>query len=374
VQQKGWHIQNEPTEHMNIIVTAGLSDYKLSTKLIGLVYNNSVNKIFLVRKTPLNGPTKIQNINPSLEFLKIFPLYEIWRLYTLLSLSRKNNITAIIGIQLIIHGIQVRIAGWLSKKPVVLSLIGKDVHMYLVNHWTSPLLKYFVKRMDCVTVMGNRSKNIVSNAGIPAERIFLLQNYQDPQRFNFLNANKEWDIIYIGQLIPRKRVNDLICAIHLVGHNLRFIIVGSGPELNNLKTLVNKLNLTNNVDFIGDVHNVESYLNQTRLLVLSSNMEALPAVAIESMYCGTPAVLPDICDIPSYFGHGKESLLCCPGDIDDIAKKIEKMLFDESVYTEKVDACLEWARKHMHDWSKEKQVHIWTQILTTCINKKTYLT
>ena len=128
---------------MKIVLTAGLTDYKLSTKLIGLTMNKSVNSIYLIRKTPLKSLPNIININPTYAICKLTLIYELWRFINLLYLCNKKEISMIISIQLILHGIQCRIVGWLTGKPVILSVIGKDVHQYLISWWGKIILQPF---------------------------------------------------------------------------------------------------------------------------------------------------------------------------------------------------------------------------------------
>jgi len=199
--------------HMNILVTAGLSDYKLSTKLIGVLENSEVDKIYLVRKEPLNINNKVININPQFRILKRLPFYELWRLITMLHLVRKNDIGVIVGIQLIIHGIQAGVVGYLTGRPSVLSVIGKDVHQYLASGLKRRFLGPIVKNMRCITVMGDQSRDVIRSLPFEAGRIFTLQNLHDRARFVPANVPKQWDLVFVGDLIPRKCVDHLIDAV-----------------------------------------------------------------------------------------------------------------------------------------------------------------
>ena len=128
-----------------VIVTAGLSDYKLSTKLMGLVHNNDIKKIYLVRKYPVvDLHEKLININPGSKFVRWLPLFEIWRFYKLFQLAKKYDVAAVIGIQLVLHGVQASLCSVLTNKPAILSVIGDDVHKHLLTPFVSLFLKPFV--------------------------------------------------------------------------------------------------------------------------------------------------------------------------------------------------------------------------------------
>lgn len=348
---------------MNILVTAGLADYKLSTKLIGILENPEVEKIFLVRKKPLNINNKIININPKVPILTWLPFYEIWRLVTMLQLVRKVDISVIVGIQLIVHGIQAGMVGYLTGRPCVLSVIGKDVHQYLASGLRRRLLSPIVKTMQCIMVMGNQSREIICSLPVDGRRVFTLQNLHDRTRFSPVEIPKQWDLVFVGDLIPRKCVDHLIDAVAVLSNkNISVAIIGEGRLRRSLEKKVAVMKLSDQFDFIGAVNNVEDYLNRAKVLVLPSKTEALPAVAVEAMYCGTPVILTEICDIPTYFKNGEGCLLYPFGDIDALKKCIEQLLEDSFCYSEIAGFCKVWAKQYQSDWSIEQQIQGWQNI------------
>ncbi len=348
----------------NVIVTAGLTNYKLSTKLAGLIHNSEVETVYLVRKRPIEGlSNKLVNINPSVGLLRWLPFYELWRFFTLISLCKRHQVSAVIGIQLVIHGVQAAICSVFTKTPAVLSVIGTDVHKHLLTPEIRGWLKPFVRQMKNVTVMGNKSKSIISGLGVPVERITTIQNYQDTSKFQKTDAEKKWDIAFVGELITRKCVPDLLLAISQSEDPYSLVIVGDGEERENLAKIVTELGLDRQVEFVGNVSNVGDYLNQSRCMVLPSKLEALPAVSIEAMYCGVPSILTSICDIPTYFSHEQGCMIYTVGDIKTLQKYLCKLLNDEEYYAQVASHCDSWASQHRRDWSLERQCKIWSDIL-----------
>ena len=349
----------------SVIVTAGLSNYKLTSKLAGLLHNVEVDKVFLVRKYPVfDASVKLVNINPSLKLLHWFPLFEIWRFFKLIHIARKHQITAVIGIQLVLHGVQASLCSFLTGIPSVLSVIGDDVHKHLTTPIIKSLLKPFVLHMKCITVMGNKSKSIINNLNYKQKSIIIIQNYQQRDKFKVKNLKKKWDLIFIGDLIGRKCIPDLLISLSKCKAKYLLAIVGDGPEKNRLIKLVHELGIEQQVDFIGETNNVENYLNQSKIMVLPSKLEALPAVSVESMYCGVPCILTSICDIPTYFSHEQGCLLYPAGDVNALQHCIESLLKDKRYYEEIASHCAAWSNKHKLEWSMEQQCHIWSEILS----------
>jgi glycosyltransferase involved in cell wall biosynthesis len=118
-----------------------------------------------------------------------------------------------------------------------------------------------------------------------------------------MNAQKEYDVVYIGRLARVKHVETLIKAICIVKeHNpyIRAVIVGDGPEKDKLEKLSKKLNLVKNIDFAGYQTDVWDWYNKSKLSVLTSEREGFPYSVVESLSCGLPVITSkcgDVCDL-----------------------------------------------------------------------------
>jgi glycosyltransferase involved in cell wall biosynthesis len=354
---------------MKVIVTAKLSDHKLTTKLTGLVNLPSVEEIFIVRRMALPVKhKKIVNINPSNSLFQNRFFFEIWRAWKIFYLCLENSITAIIGIQLILHGFWAVIIGKLTKTPSVISLIGADIHYHSRHRIWGSIIRQVIRRATCVTIMGPRSMKLVSKLRTKNDGIYKALNCQDEERFVDGEYVKKWDLVFIGYLIPRKRVEVIIKAVKHVKNSypsVRLAIVGNGPEDERLKRLVTTLGLEGNVSFLGEQSNVEEYLKYAKILIIASRIEALPAVALEAMFCGTPCVLTDVCDIPEIFSHERNSLLVDVNDPSGLEKAILRLLSDKILYNNLVEGLKVTRCKYIEQWGVQGQKKLWESILSS---------
>ncbi|MDB5106957.1 MAG: putative glycosyltransferase [Fibrobacteres bacterium] len=126
-------------------------------------------------------------------------------------------------------------------------------------------------------------------------RIFVIPLWIRPRRE--VNADAaEKRLVYVGRLIPLKRVDLLVeCLALLPGFRLR--IIGDGPERLRLETLVKALGLGTRVEFRGHVDNgrLEDSLEGASVLVLPTGENARQAeqfgkAAIEGVSCGLPVL------------------------------------------------------------------------------------
>lgn len=110
------------------------------------------------------------------------------------------------------------------------------------------------------------------------------------------SGNKS-DIIFAGRLLKHKNVDMLIKSIALIAKknkNVKCIIIGDGPEKENLKNLVNQLKLNKNIrfiDFLPDHSELYALFKSSKVFAFPSTREGFGIVALEANACGIPAVV-----------------------------------------------------------------------------------
>ena len=113
------------------------------------------------------------------------------------------------------------------------------------------------------------------------------------------------------------------------GYDARLVMLGKGAEEENLKALAETLGISDRIDYPGFVPNVEDYLANADVFLLSSNYEALPLAVLEAMAAGLPVITTDVggvCDIVTDNG-----ILLPAGDMDAMVRAMEKLYLNEDV-------------------------------------------
>lgn len=98
-----------------------------------------------------------------------------------------------------------------------------------------------------------------------------------------------------GRLTPVKRIDLFLEAAAMLyktqpGRNWRFHIFGDGPLRNALVEQAKALQIDNIVTFHGHTNEIVAYIASLDGLMISSDHEGLPMVALESVVAGTPVV------------------------------------------------------------------------------------
>ena len=139
----------------------------------------------------------------------------------------------------------------------------------------------------------------------------------------------------VGNLVARKRHADVLRAIWCLRDShpqLRWTVVGDGPERPALERLARELGLTGRVTFLGRLPHPEAVAigRSGAAFVLPSVDEAFGVAYVEAMAAGTPAIgclgEPGPEEI-ARFGDGIR--LVPPGDPDALARTLAGILDDE---------------------------------------------
>lgn len=219
----------------------------------------------------------------------------------------------------------------------------------VIERWSSKLPKIIIPISDKI-------KEDLSLLNVPAEKLKVAPNGVDYYRLQKIKPAKEkFDVIYVGRLISHKNVDYLIRSIKIVKsefNDIRCGIIGSGPEIENLKNLSKNLNLEENIKFFGFVESDEqvyAYMKSSKLSVLPSTREGFPNTILEANACGLPVLI--------VHGEKNAGVGVVKNDLngfilelspEDIASKIIELLKnDDQLLTLKNNA-LKYAQNH--DW------------------------
>lgn len=138
-------------------------------------------------------------------------------------------------------------------------------------------------------------------------------------------------VLSVGRLHPQKDQATLLRAFARVARSrpARLVVLGEGPERARLAELSRELNVSQQVQFPGDVRPAFPWMARARVFVLSSAWEGLSMVLLEAMACGTPVVATDCPHGPGeILEGGRWGRLAPPGDWRALADAILATLDD----------------------------------------------
>lgn len=270
------------------------------------------------------------------------PVLMMSEMYNIFKIIKNEKIDLIHAHWIIPSGLLCSIAKIILRKKLIISVHGSDIS--LIKH---PFFKFIGKQIlrmaDTCTVNSAATKNsVLSVVKLSKEPIIIPMgvdlNIFQPFKNVEVNNNyvKKPCIMTVGRLDKKKGINYLIDAMPKVIHkfpDVKLVIVGEGPEKDNLINQIKMLSLEGNIYMAGAVQNKElpKYYNRADLFVLPSLEEGLGVVLLEAMACGTPVIGSDVGGIPDVIIDGKNGFLFKPRDSGDITEKILDCLSNETL-------------------------------------------
>lgn len=186
----------------------------------------------------------------------------------------------------------------------------------------------------------------------------------------------EWhqrkDIIgYIGRLRQQKGVLEFVRAVPLIlarKLEARFLIVGSGEELEQMKNELRSSGCLDKVDFTGEVppERIPDLMNEMKFLICPSHFELAGGVNFEAMACGTVVIANAVGGVPDIVKDHKTGFLLKDNQPQTIADKVIEVW----EYPE-LDKIRKQAREYVRQLlSYQKVVEYWGRTLRQLVSEK----
>jgi len=280
--------------------------------------------------------------------------------------------------------LEATIANYLLKRPVVHKVVGDFAWERASNKdWMNDNLEEFqrkrysfkiealkklrnfwVRKSNLIIVPSLYMRTILKGWGIDERKIDVINNSLDELSYDKTMEFPQFNgftVITIGRLIPLKRIDNLIRAIAELP-DCRLIIVGDGPEEQNLKNIARELGINSRVIFTGQVSRKKalSYLKSADLFVQTSIHETFPHVILEAMQIGVPVIATKVGGIAEIVEDSVTGLLVEPNNNDKLKEAIDLLIKDEELRKKFVSNANEQIKK----FSIEKMVENTLQVFS----------
>lgn len=189
---------------------------------------------------------------------------------------------------------------------------GKIVKVSLWKKIDRIIYKYFSKTFYALSLLTLRSANKIITVEKFGEEILKSKKIKNVETITIGVIDKNFSVkprskkdrklvlLSVNYLTARKRVEDLILALKILVNkyhikNLKLIIVGDGPEMQNLKDLTSMNNLNKYVSFEGLLPRtkVGKYYKNADIFLAGSVQESMPGMYFEAMNASLPMVLAE---------------------------------------------------------------------------------
>jgi glycosyltransferase involved in cell wall biosynthesis len=234
---------------------------------------------------------------------------------SVLRLARKSDV---IHANWAFCGALAAVLGPLHRTPIVVTLRGDDVTVAARSRLHDRLLRLAVARAAYVVcVAESMAQHLIEKMPDSAGKVRVVLNGVGAEFRPSDDSTSR--IVFVGSLIPRKGVSDLIRAFaRLRDPDATLSIIGDGPERDRLVALAKSLDVGGRVEFVGQVapDRVSAHLASSSIFVLPSYSEGRPNVLLEAMACGTAVIATRIDGVTDTVSEGEHAWLFEPGDVE----------------------------------------------------------
>jgi len=291
-------------------------------------------------------PVRLDFISNDIHFHEVFvekyPLFQ-FQPYELALSSKIVEIVQIYDLEILhVHyAIPHAYAAYMAKQmlkekgidiKVVTTLHGTDITLVGSHPNYKTAVEFSINNSDVVTTVSESLKNDTLRLFNITKGIKVIYNFIDFEQYPEIEsdecqrhtiANEDERIItHVSNLRPVKRASDVIDIFYKIQKEVpsKLLIVGEGPDRENIECQAKDLGILDKVLFMGNSNEVNKLLCYSDLFLLPSETESFGLAALEAMAARTPVISTNSGGLPEVNIQGVTGFLSNVGDTDDMAK------------------------------------------------------
>ncbi len=205
--------------------------------------------------------------------------------------------------------------------------------------------KLALRSMDRVVCVSKAQAEKVRTAGVSESRIVTIQNSIGAEAFVRPDAAVREEMCRWFDHAPRLLVGaagrhspekgfavfvDAAAKVAAMRDDVGFVLFGDGPLRGDLERQVGERGLTKRFHFAGFRSDVQRFLPNLDLAVMSSYTEGLPVILLETGAAGVPTVATAVGGIPEVIDDAVSGWLVPAGDVSALANAIAHAVSDSA--------------------------------------------
>ncbi len=198
------------------------------------------------------------------------------------------------------------------------------------------LIRRLLNQTTKIIFLSPTYKKYFAKFGINQNKFMVIPNAVNDYWFQYQKQERiphdPISLIFVGEISKRKNVRTIIWAIAELNKRkikTEFHIIGSGTEENECRSLVEKLNIREQVYFHGwqnGKEKIKEFYDHSDIFIMLSHRETFGTVYIEALSQGIPLIYTRGQGIDGYFEEGEVGYSCNPTDVNEIADKISLII------------------------------------------------
>lgn len=230
------------------------------------------------------------------------------------------------------------VSAWLARVPVRIACF-RDMAFWNNKKLEMVLGQVYRMMTGYISNANAVSEHFVEHFNLPKLKMTVLPNGLDVEKLTFVEHKPIiTDVCIVGNMTRKVKRTDLfIEAAAIVAKdypNIKWHIVGDGHLKAPLQEQGQKLGIADKLIFAGRVANVDKYIEQMQIGVISSDSEGLSNAILEYMLKGSLCIATNVGGNPELIIDNKTGCIVPPDNAEMIAKKIVYLIESPIKYTE----------------------------------------
>ncbi|PCF75539.1 N-acetyl-alpha-D-glucosaminyl L-malate synthase BshA [Staphylococcus delphini] len=244
------------------------------------------------------------------------------------------------------HAICGILARQMSGKDIKImtTLHGTDITVLGYDHSLRNAIKFGIEQSDIVTSVSESLKAETNEIIAPQKEIVPIYNFVRESEFptgyntdlkeSYGIAQDEKVFIHVSNFRKVKRIDTIIDTFALVRKHIKskLLLIGDGPELQDMRMKVREMGLSEDVLFLGKQDCMSNFYQMSDIVLLMSEKESFGLTLLEAMKTGVVPIGTRAGGIQEVIQHRKTGFLVDIGDSQTAADYALKLLTDDALY------------------------------------------
>lgn len=225
-----------------------------------------------------------------------------------------------------------RQAGLDAGVPVLIQVEHNSRERYMP--WSLRESRQLAEKSAALVGVSEGVRQALLAQGLPADRTLAIPNGIDLSRFAEPGAEREAGLVMSARFARQKDHATLIEAMGLLarqGLKPRLQLAGEGPLLGRMKAKAARLELGEQIVFLGHHADMPGLLRSQALYVLSTHYEGMPLALVEAMAAGCACIASDVIGVRGVIEDGVTGLLVPEAEPQALADAIARLLRDPAL-------------------------------------------
>lgn len=347
------------TERVACLIANGLAErQEFQIFVLSLVEKNKT-MFFSLKKQISHQALGRRWLRPGPGYLALVP--------RLRNYLKENEIDVIVDIDIVLDVLSIPAAYGRKTKVVSWEHFSFGFETAVRFSYRNIILRYVTTKADAIVTLTDKDRQAFIDRMRALPPVFAIYNPVEPvaaEKKQEKTRKKQW-IITTGRLVYEKGLDYLLRTAEIVLKKYpdwQWIVLGDGDKREWLQDQIQKRHLERQLLLKGTVREVDVYLSQAQIFVLTSRREGLPMCLLEAKAHGLALVSFDIETGPDELITNNSNGFLIPAyDCERMAEKIGQLLEHPHVRY----AFMEHAQDGMEKFQPEAVLYRWNEVLLT---------